>query len=416
MAVVTNMKRSSSSNLWMMIFSAFAVLGVICWGLQLTKGLQVTNLGTNNMWGLYIIGFMIFTGVAAGSLLFAAVPYLFKLDNYKPYSRIAAYLGAVASIVAASLFIIVDIGNPERAWQFITSGNLRSPMFWDFIMLACYMVISIIFTRQLMMANEGKIEEKAVKPVAVVAFVAGILVTVTSFVFSFQVARPLWNTPSQPLSFLIAALVAALAVLMILATILNKSDYIKMPVDLLAKMGKVIAVLLCIELIVVVGEILIGLYPGGGEEYAAFVWLVTGKGAIGFWLEMVALVAAIVLLAKQGTSPKAGSLLGGAVITLVAIYLIKSNLLQAQLFNPLLTLPGAPIYGGTTGPYFPSLIEIGLSLGIVSLGALLLNLGLRKLNLGTMSNTQDPNSKPAPDMPLVTSHWQLPAADDIPHR
>ncbi|MCO1601197.1 NrfD/PsrC family molybdoenzyme membrane anchor subunit [Desulfosporosinus nitroreducens] len=55
------------------------------------------------MWGLYIVGFMIFTGIAAGSLLFAATPYLFKLEEFKPYSRIASYLGAVASIVAASL-------------------------------------------------------------------------------------------------------------------------------------------------------------------------------------------------------------------------------------------------------------------------------------------------------------------------
>ena len=70
--------KKTPSNLWNMIFAAVAVLGAVCWGLQLTQGLQVTNLGLNNMWGLYIVGFMIFTGVAAGSLLFAAVPYLFK--------------------------------------------------------------------------------------------------------------------------------------------------------------------------------------------------------------------------------------------------------------------------------------------------------------------------------------------------
>ncbi|SDG12109.1 NrfD/PsrC family molybdoenzyme membrane anchor subunit [Desulfosporosinus hippei] len=388
MAVVTNTKKTSATNLWMIIFAVFAVLGAVCWGLQLTKGLQMTNLGTDNMWGLYIVGFMIFTGIAAGSLLFAAVPYLFKLEEFKPYTRIASYLGAVASVVAASLFIIVDIGNPERVWLFITSGNWSSPMFWDFIMLASYMVISIMFTRKLILLNEGKIEEKSVKGLALVAFAAGILVTVTSFVFSFQVARPLWNTPAQPLSFLIAALAAALAVMMILSHILNKSGYIKMPIGLLAKMGKLTAALLCIELIIVITEILIGLYPGSGEDYAAFIWLVTGKGAVSFWLEMVALVTAIVLLAKQGTSPKAGLLLGGAIIALIAIYLIKSNLLQAQLFNPLITLPGTPVYGGTTEPYVPSLLEMGLSIGILSLGALLLNLGFGKLNLGTTADTR----------------------------
>lgn len=380
--IQANTGKPGSSNLWLVLFAAVAVLGVVCWGLQLTKGLQVTNLGVTNMWGLYIVGFMIFTGVAAGSLLFAAVPFLFNLNGFKPYSKIAAYLGAVSSIVAASLFIIVDIGNPERVWLFITSGNLRSPMFWDFIILASYMVISIIFTRQLILVSEGKKEEQGVKPIALVAFIAGILVTVTSFVFSFQVARPMWNNPVQPLSFLVAALVAALAVMIILASVLNKSGTIKMPVESLAKMSKVAAVLLAIELIIVVAEVLIGLYPGAGGEYESVRWLVAGEGAVGFWLEILAIIAAIVLLTNKGASQNKTVLLAGAVIAFLAIYLIKSNLLQAELFNPLLSYPGPAMHGGSTGPYIPSLIEIGLSLGIVSLGCLLLALGFRKLKLG----------------------------------
>mgnify|MGYP000865320837 CR=1 FL=1 len=387
MAVQTNTSlektpKSGSNTLWNTVFAALAVLGAVCWFYQLSKGLQVTNLGVYNMWGLYIVGFMIFTGIAAGSLLFAAVPYLFKLDAFKPYTRIAAYLGAVSSIVAASLFIIVDIGNPERVWLFVTSGNFTSPMFWDFIMLLSYMVISVIFTRQLMLVNAGKKDEGSVKPIAVIAFIAGLLVTVTSFVFCFQVARPLWNNPVQPLSFLVVALVAALAVQILLAVLLNKRGYIQMPATLLGKMGKLAAAFLLVELIIVVGEVLIGLYPGGGEEQAAFQWLVFGEGAVRFWIELIALVVAIALMFRQGSSGKAGSIVIGAIVALIAIYLIKSNLLQAQLFNPLITYPGPEVYGEARGSYVPSLIEIGLSLGIVSLGALLLNLGLTKLNLG----------------------------------
>lgn len=380
----TTSPKKSSFNGWMMIFAAFTVLGIVCWIIQLNKGLQMTNLSVINMWGLYITFFMIFTGVAAGSLFFASVPYLFHLEDYKPYCRIATYLGAVASIVAASLFIVVDIGNPDRAWEFITSGNITSPMFWDFLMLGSYMVISVIFTRQLMLVYEGNKEEKSLKPIAVIAFFAGIMVIVTSFVFAFQISRPTWHTPAQPLSFLLAAFVAALSVLMLLGFILNKSGYIHMPMNLLAKMGKVAAVLLCIELIIVVVEVLMGLYPGEeSEEYAAFKWMVAGDGSVIFWSEMVAIAAAIFLLFKKGSSPKGRNLIAGAIVALVAIFLIKTNLLQSQLFNPLLTLPGAKMHGSSTGPYIPSLLEMGLSLGIISLGALLLSLGLKKLTLGT---------------------------------
>lgn len=370
------------SKLWLIIFSIFTFLGAVCWGMQLSKGLQVTNLGVKNMWGLYITFFMIFTGVSAGSLFFASIPYLFKLEEFKPYCRIATYVGAVSSIVAASLFIIVDIGNPERAWLFITSGNLTSPMFWDFLLLVSYMVISVIFTRQLILVYENKKEEKSVKPIAIVAIVASILVTATSFVFSFQIARPMWNTPAQPLSFLLTAFAGALAVLILLAFILTKNGYIKMQIGLLSKMAKVAATLLFVELIIIVIEVLIGLYPGGGEEHAGFIWLVSGKGAVGFWLEIIALTAAIVLLGNKSTSKKKASLLAGVITTFLSIYLIKSNLLQSELFNPIINLPGFSMYGDSTELYIPSLIEVGISLGIISLGGLLLMFGFRKLNLG----------------------------------
>ncbi|MFS8631040.1 MAG: polysulfide reductase NrfD, partial [Bacillales bacterium] len=324
-----------SINISLAVFSVLAVIGVVCWILQLTKGLQMTNLGTTNMWGLYITGFMIFTGVAAGSLFFASVPYLFRLDEFKPYCRISAYVGAVSSIVAASLFIIVDIGNPERVWLFITSGNFTSPMLWDFIILLSYMVISVIFTRQLILVHEGKKDEKSVKPIAVLAFAAGILVFVTSFVFSFQTARPMWNTPAQPLSFLLAAFAVALAVLIILAFILNKIGYIHMPVPLISKMAKLCALLLAAELLIIIGEVLVGLYPGAGGEYEAVSWLVAGGGAIRFWLEMAAVVGALILLTRQA-SEKGGTILFCAIFAFAAVYLIKSNFLQAELFHPLL--------------------------------------------------------------------------------
>lgn len=377
----TNVDQPKVSNTWLLVFLAVAILGLVCWGLQLTQGLQLTNLNEFNMWGLYIVGFMIFTGVAAGSLFFAGAAYLFNLDEFKPFSRIVTYLAAVSSIVAASLFIIVDIGNPERVWLFITSGNLSSPMFWDFIILVSYMIISVIFTRQLIQVREGKKGEEDIKPVAVIAFIAGILVFVTSFVFSFQTARPMWNNPVQPLSFLITALVAALAVMLLLAFILNKRGFISMPAETMAKMGKTAGILLFIELLIVVGEVLIGLYPGAGLEYEKAMWLVAGEGALGFWLEIIVLLAAIVMLNRKGAGQNGMIPVTGGVIGFLAVCLVKYNFLQAELFNPLLSYPGLALHDAITGPYLPSLLEIGLSLGIVSLGCFLLALGLRKLNL-----------------------------------
>lgn len=371
--------KGKALNISIFVFAILAVIGAVSWWFQLREGFVITNLSTLNMWGLYVSGFMIFTGVAAGSLIFAAVPFLFKLDEYKPYTRIAAFLALVSTIVAG-FFITADIGNPQRAWLFITSGNLSSPILWDFIILSIYTILSIIFIRQLLLVEDKKKEEGSLMPIALLSFIAGMLVVITSLVFTLQVARPLWNSPMQPLSFLIAALVATLAVLIILLVVLNKNGYINMPVNLLSKMGKLAAVLLCVELIFVFSELFIGLYAGAGHEYSTVQWLVIGDGAIGFWLQIAAMAIAIILLSKKH-SQVGGGLLAGAMTAMVAIYLIKSNLLQAELFNPTLELPGPAHYGETTGAYIPSLLEIGLSVGLISFGICLLLVGIQKLNL-----------------------------------
>jgi dimethyl sulfoxide reductase membrane subunit len=364
------------------LFALLTVVGLVCWYLQLTKGLQLTNLNNFATWGLYIIGFMIFTGIAAGSLIFASSAYLFEgMAEYKPLTRIAAFVGAMGSVVAAGLFIIVDIGNPERAWHIITNANIASPMFWDTLILSAYVIIGILFTRQLLMVNESQKDEKDMKAISWVAFIAGLLVMVTSFVFAFQVARPMWNNPVEPVSFLAAALVAAFALLMIIFAVLNKSDYIDISDEQLAKIGKLAGLFLLFELFVVLGEAAIGLYAGAGEEAEIVHWLVTGKGAPFFWVELVAIIAGIMLL----FSKKPGGLVLGAAIAIFAIFMIKYNLLQSQLLNPLITYAGPPGYTMPKGVYLPSLIEIGIAVGIIALGGMLVMIGLDKLNLGKKS-------------------------------
>ncbi len=374
-----NTEKNLLANPLFMSFALLAVVGLVCWFLQLTKGLQLTNLNNFNTWGLYITGFTIFTGIAAGSLIFASSAYLFPgMAEFKPYTRIASFVGAIGGVVAAGLFIIVDIGNPARAWYMITSANISSPMFWDAIILASYVIIGIMFTRQLMMVYDGQREESSIKTISIAAFIAGLLVMVTSFIFALQVARPMWNDPVQPVSFLAAAIVVALALLIVIYSILNKSGYIKMSPDKLAKLGKIAAVFLLFELFLVLGEVALGLYAGAGEQNQIIKWLIAGEGQLFFWLELIAIIAGVVLLLNKNPQ----ILVPGAVAAIFGIFMVKYNLLQAQLLNPIITYAGPPGYGAGAGVYIPSLIEIGVSLGIVSIGALLIMVGLNKLTLG----------------------------------
>ncbi|WP_050754212.1 NrfD/PsrC family molybdoenzyme membrane anchor subunit [Desulfitobacterium hafniense] len=367
----------------MIISALLAVLGIVCWILQLTQGLQLTHMNDYMTWGLYIIGFMLFTGITAGSLIFTSSAYLFpSMAEYKPYTRISAYVGAICGIVAAGLFIFVDIGNPERVWHIVTNAHLASPMFWDTVILTAYVIIGILFTRQLILVQEGKKEEKNLTVISWVAFIAGLMVMVTSFVFAMQVARPLWNNPVEPVSFLAAALVAAFSLLIILFVYLNQTGRIQISSEKLNKLSQLAGLFLLFELFVVIGEAAIGLYAGEGEEAIIIHWLVSGKGAPFFWVELAAIVVGLILLFQK--SSKVSVMAGGASAAIFAIFMIKYNLLQAQLLNPLIPYGGPVGYNpAELGAYIPSLIEVGVSVGIVALGCLLVLIGLNRLDLGT---------------------------------
>lgn len=378
------MTKKNNFKTGIIISALLFVVGLVCWILQLTQGLQLTNLNNYNTWGLYIVGFVLLTGVGAGALLFTSAAWLFeRFKEFRPYTRISSFVGAIGSVIAAGLFIIVDIGNPQRVWYMITNMNITSPIIWDALILGCYVIIGIIFTRQLILVHQGKKDEKSVKAISIVAFVAGLLVTVTAFIFAMQVARPSWNNAGQPISFLMAAIVVALCMLIIVFAALRKKAYIAIEDNTLSKIGKVAAVLLVGELLFLLAEVAIGLYAKAGEEYEVIHWLVAGKGVPFFYIELVTIIAGIALLAKG----KKGMLTLGAAVGFFAVFMVKYNLLQAQLLNPLISYAGPAATTNPGGVYFPAPIEIGVSVGIVGLGALLVLLGLGKLNLGAAAQS-----------------------------
>ena len=148
----TTIKRSSTAVL-LGIFAAFALAGTACFVFQTMQGLHVANLGNDVTWGLYIVGFLLFTGVAAGCLLFASAPFVFSgLEAYRPYARVASFVAVAYGCLCAGLFILVDTGNPLRAFSVLTSFQIMSPLFWDTVILIAYVALGCAFTVALVKA------------------------------------------------------------------------------------------------------------------------------------------------------------------------------------------------------------------------------------------------------------------------
>ena len=93
-------------------------LGALGYYQQLTTGLGITGMGRDVSWGFYIAQFTYLVGVAASGVM-VVLPYY--LHDYKAFGRITI-LGeflAVAAVTMCLLFIVADLGRPDRLFNII---------------------------------------------------------------------------------------------------------------------------------------------------------------------------------------------------------------------------------------------------------------------------------------------------------
>jgi len=131
------------SNALLGLAITLVLISLAAWGYQMQNGLSVTNMRNSFSWGLYIATFAFFVGVAAGGLIVSSSVYLFNLEKLEPFTRIAS-LSAFASILGAGAMILPDMGRVERVWKIFIHPNFSSPLVWDVVVIAAYLVITFL--------------------------------------------------------------------------------------------------------------------------------------------------------------------------------------------------------------------------------------------------------------------------------
>ena len=119
------LKGGKGYRAWLLFLLAVAAAGFVSYLHQWSHGLSVTGLSRNVSWGLYIANFTFFVGVAASAVT-VVLPYY--LHNVKEFGRITI-LGeflAVPAVIMSLLFIIVDLGRPDRAFNLILHPSPQS--------------------------------------------------------------------------------------------------------------------------------------------------------------------------------------------------------------------------------------------------------------------------------------------------
>ena len=130
---------------------------------------------------------------------------------------------AIAAIVMCLLFVVVDLGRPERFWHLIPGiGRFNWPMSmltWDVIVLNGYLLLNLHICGYLMyMRFLGRKPNKSwyVPFVFLSIFWAISIHTVTAFLYCGLGGRPFWNTALLAPRFLASAFVAGPALILII--------------------------------------------------------------------------------------------------------------------------------------------------------------------------------------------------------
>ena len=128
---------------WLLfLVGVIAVCGVV-YIYQLINGLGVTGMSRDVSWGLYISQFTYLVGVAASAVMLVLPAYFHHYQKFKIMIIFGEFM-AIAAVVMCCLFIVVDLGQPQRALNVLLHPTPNSVMFYDMIVLMGYLLINAI--------------------------------------------------------------------------------------------------------------------------------------------------------------------------------------------------------------------------------------------------------------------------------
>lgn len=341
---------------------------------------SVTNLNNQYPWGIWI-GIDVAAGVAlaAGGFTSAALGHIMYREHFHSIVR-PALLTAMLGYTFVAIGVFVDIGRWYYIWHPLLMWNGSSALFEVGICVIMY--AAVLYIEFLPIAVErfmGRINLKGIlsflskplekllrildkglnKTIFVFIILGVVLSTLhqsslgTLMVIAGPKMHPLWQTPVLPLLFLISAISVGFPMVIFESMIASKSLGLKMEMEVLTPLGYMIAPLLGVYLAFKLGDMFIR---------ETFVYLgELNTASIMFTIEML---AGVIIPLRMFLSKK---VLEKPPLLFTASCLVIFGVLLNRI-NNFITAYTPPF---SYGSYFPSIGEISVTVGFISLLVLL---------------------------------------------
>jgi tetrathionate reductase subunit C len=161
--------------------------------------------------GYYIAIYFYITGLHMGFYTTSVVATLLGKEEWKPIGKIGA-VGALIVLAVAPIFLLIDLTQPFRFWHLFAYINPESSISWGTFFLTAYPPIGLIYAWCVLKGNY-----RAAKIWGLCGFPIAISVHgYTGFILALAKGRAFWNTPINPILFLVSAMVSGLALMIII--------------------------------------------------------------------------------------------------------------------------------------------------------------------------------------------------------
>jgi molybdopterin-containing oxidoreductase family membrane subunit len=391
-------------------FAALAVLalaGALAIGHALASGHEATRTTQHVPWGLWVVFYIFFLGLSAGSFLLSTLVYAFGVRQLEAAGPLAL-LQALGCLVLGGFLIVMDLGHPMRAYEVLLHGNPTSVMAWMGIFYNVYVVVVVaelyLALRPRLVADRAtsalrrflafgyvRLDEAALqrdrrwlKALALVGIPVAIVVHGgVGSIFAVAKARPGWFSGLFPIVFLVSALASGGALLTFLTAAFSRLETGRKR-DLVRSLARLSAGLLAFDLLLLTSEILVTLY--GNVPHEAIGWRLTLFGPYWwvFWFVQIALGATLPLLLVLGPRTRddlrALGLAGFLMVT--GVLGARLNLVIPPQIQPTFdALPSAYNHARFAAGYFPSATEWLVAFGTIAIGTWFFLLARRVLPL-----------------------------------
>ena len=364
-------KYLSKLTFWKVTAAIILFAGACSAGVRIFGGLgAATNLSDEFPWGLWI-GFDILCGVglAAGGFTLAAIVYIFNVKRFEPIIRptiLTAFLGYVLVIVG----LMFDLGRPNQIWHAIIMWNPHSVMFevaW------CVMLYTTVLSLEFLPVVLEKFRLtkaiKLLKKISIPLIILGVLLSTLhqSSLGSLYLIVPeklygLWYTPYLPVFFYVSAIAAGCGMIIFESFLSSRAFNRGLEMGLLSEIGRVAVVMLSVYLTMKIVDL--------ADRNAFSLLFVPRMETYLYWLEItVGVLGPLVLLSQAKVRERQNGLFASAVMIILGFVLNRMNI----------GISGMEAWAGKS--YFPSWMEIAVTLSIVVAGFVLFGFAAKYLPL-----------------------------------